>query len=163
MTALVSCWPGWHDPPMTETAPSHDRESTAAARRRVAAADRARRWREEQRETEAARVAELDALRAEIATVTAERDRLQGVFARMAASDMVDEDIVRAVVRLGGLCRDATGLLAVARSTVAVRDVVNVAGYIRCGGRAAGQAAFDAARHHVLERLIEFVPPSHDA
>ncbi|MEE7456823.1 hypothetical protein MPAR168_00535 [Methylorubrum populi] len=139
------------------------RETSVAVRRRAANADRARDWRKRQREAEAARQAELDALRTEVTTLKAERDRLQGVFARMAASDMIDEDIVRALVRLGGLCRDAAGPLAIARPTVAVRDVVAAASLIRCGGKEAGQAAYDAARGQVLERLSQFLPPPGEA
>lgn len=146
---------------MTDTVPS--RETSAAARRRVAAADRAREWRERQRETEAARVAELDALRAELDEVKAERDRLQGVFAKLAVADLVDEDIVRALVRMSAIRRSPGGPLAIGKPQVSVADVVSVAGYIRCGGKEAGQEAYDAARARVLERLQQFLPSPGEA
>ncbi|MEN3234073.1 MULTISPECIES: hypothetical protein [Methylobacterium] len=170
---------------MTEPRPSTDRETTAAARRRIAAADRAREWRERQREAEVARIAELDALRAENAALRAERkavenetatvrselyaaraesDRLRAHFDRLASADTVDEDVIRALVRMGAIRRSpGGGPLAIGRPTVSVSDVLNVAGLIRCGGKGAGQAAYDVARAHVLERLSEFVPPLYDA
>ena len=168
---------------MTEPNPT-DRETTAAARRRVAAADRARRWREEHRKVELARIAELDALRAEVARLRAERKAVENEAARMRAelhaardeaarlrkhfdtlarADTVDEDLARALVRMGGLRRSAAGPLAIGRPEVAVADVVAAAALIRCGGKAAGQAAYDAARARVLERVAMLVPPPYDA
>ncbi|BAQ49433.1 hypothetical protein [Methylobacterium aquaticum] len=169
---------------MTETLPTTERETTAAARRRVAAADRARDWRERQREAEVARIAELDALRAEVATLRAERkavenetatvrselyaaraesERLRAHFDKLARADTVDEDLARAIVRLGGLRRTETGPLAIGRPEVAVRDVVAAAALIRCGGATAGQEAYDAARSRVFQRLAMLVPSFYDA
>ncbi|AWI88449.1 hypothetical protein C0214_09435 [Methylobacterium sp. DM1] len=146
--------------PMTDTAPS--RETSAAARRRIAAADRAREWRERQRETEAARVAELDALKAEVTSLRAERNRLQAALGKPGATG-IDEDLARAFVRMGGIRRSAAGPLAIANPKVDVADVIAVAGYIRSGGRPAGQTAFDAARKRVLERLAQFLPSPGEA
>lgn len=148
---------------MTDAVTPTTRETSAAARRRVAAADRARDWRERQREVEAARVAELDALRSEVADLRAERDRLQSALGRIGAAASIDEDLARALVRMGGLRRSLAGPLAIANPKVSVADVIAVAGYIRCGGKAAGQAAFDAARRRVLERLSQFLPPPVEA
>ena len=172
---------------MTEALPNIERETTAAARRRVAAADRARRWREEQREAEFARIAELDALRKEVAALQAERqaatdreaeaarlraelyaarderDRLRVHFDRLAKADTVDEDLVRAVARLGGLSRSPAGPLAIRNPKIAVADVVAAAALIRCGGQSAGQAAYDAARARVLARLSQFILPPYAA
>lgn len=155
----MGCWPGWHDPPVTETIPDTERESTAAARRRVAAADRARDWREKQREAAEARQAELDGLRAEVAALKAQRDWLQAGLDRVAAAATVDEDLVRALVKMGGLRRSPAGPLAIGTPRVSVADVVSVASYLQCGGKAAGQEAFDAARGRVLVRLAQFVLP----
>ncbi|WP_210170419.1 hypothetical protein [Methylobacterium sp. Leaf456] len=140
---------------MTDTTPTTERESTAAARRRVAAADRARKWREEQREADATRQAEIDALRAEVADLRAQRDGLEQV----AEAATVDEDLVRALVKMGGLHRSPAGPLAIGKPQVSVADVVSVAGYLRCGGRSAGQEVYDAARGRVLDRLAQFVLP----
>lgn len=164
-----------------------EREMSAAARRRAAAADRARRWREEQREAELAREAENAALRTEITalraecqaaavredkaarlraelyTLRAERDRLWTHFDRLAKADTVDEDVIRALIKMGAICRSPAGPLAIGRPTVSVSDVINVAGLVRCGGQEAGQAAYDAARAHVLERVAMLVPTSYDA
>ncbi|TGD99741.1 hypothetical protein [Methylobacterium nonmethylotrophicum] len=168
---------------MTEPHPT-DRETTAAARRRVAAADRARRWREEHREAELARIAELDALRAEVATLRAERKGVENEAARLRAElyavrdelgrlrahlDMfaraftVDEDLARALIKMGAIRRSPAGPLAIGRPTVSVSEVINVAGLVRCGGQKAGQAAYDAARARVLERVAMLVPPPNDA
>nr|WP_137830661.1 hypothetical protein [Methylobacterium sp. L1A1] len=148
---------------MTETLPSIERETTAAARRRVAAADRARRWREEQREAEAARLAELDGLRAEVMSLRAERDRLQAAVGHADAASGIDEDLARAFVKMAGLRRSAAGPISIVHAQVAAADVIAVAAYIRCGGRAAGQAAYDAARRRVLERLQQFLLPPGEA
>ncbi|KMO22323.1 hypothetical protein [Methylobacterium platani] len=172
---------------MTEALPPTDRETTAAARRRVAAADRARRWREEHREAELAREAENAALRAEVTALRAERQaaadreeeaarlraelyaardelgRLRTHFDTLAKADMVDEDLSRAVVRLAGLRRSLAGPLAVGNPTVAVADIVAAAALIRCGGKEAGQSAYDVARTRVLDRLRMFVPPPDEA
>ena len=173
---------------MTEALPPTDRETTAAARRRIANADRAREWRERQREAEVARIAEIDALRAENATLRAERQaaadreneaarlraelyavraeaaRLRTHFDTLAKADTVDEDVIRALVRMGAIRRSpGGGPLAIGRPTVSVSDVLNVAGLIRCGGQEAGQAAYDAARARVLERVAMLVPPPYDA
>jgi hypothetical protein len=169
---------------MSAPLPPTDRETTAAARRRVAAADRARRWREEQREAEIAREAENAALRdrvdgltaelkgaeneaaklrAELHAVRAESERLRTHFDKLASADMVDEDLARALVRMGGLRRSPAGPLAIGVPKIAVADVVAAAALIRCGGQSAGQAAYDAARARVLARLSQFVLPSHDA
>lgn len=136
-----------------------NRETSAAARRRVANADRARDWREKQRVAEAARQSELDALREEVAILKAQRDRLQIRLDQVAAAATVDEDLVRALVRMGGLRRSPAGPLAIGKPQVSVADVVSVAGYLRCGGRTAGQEAFDTARGRVLDRLAQFVLP----
>lgn len=165
---------------MTEALPPNDRATTAAARRRVAAADRARRWREEQRVSELARIAELGALRDEIAALRVERKgveneaarlraelcslrdelgRMRAQFDTLAKTDMVDEDLARALVRMGGLRRSPAGPLAIGVPKIAVADVVAAAALIRCGGQSAGQAAYDAARARVLARLSQFVLP----
>lgn len=172
---------------MTELNLIPNREATAAGRRRVAAADRARRWREQQRQAAAVREAENVALRDEVAALRAERqaaanredgaarlraelyavrderDRLRVHFDQLAKANMVDEDLVRAIVRLGGLRRSLAGPLAVGNPTVAVADIVAAAALIRCGGKEAGQFAYDAARARVLDRLRTFVPPPDDA
>lgn len=137
-------------------------ETSAAARRRVAAADRAREWRERQRETEAARVAELEDLRTELDVVRAERDRLRAALGQ-ADGASIDEDLVRALVTMGAVRRSPAGPLAIGKPQVSVADVVSVAGYVRCGGRAAGQAAYDAARARVLERVAQFLPAPGEA
>ncbi len=152
---LVPCLPGWQPPRMTDAATT--RETSAAARRRAEAADRARDWREKQRKAEAARQAELDALRAEVADLRNERDLLQAGLDRVAAAATIDEDLVRALVKMGGLRRSPAGPLAIANPKVLVADLVSVAGYIRSGGMEAGQAAFDAARAKVLARLDLFL------
>ncbi|BDL39024.1 hypothetical protein [Methylorubrum sp. GM97] len=141
---------------MTDTAPSRE---TSAARRRIAAADRAREWRERQRETEAARHAELEGLRAEVVSLRAERDRLQAAPGHAGAASGIDEDLARAFVKMAGMRRSATGSISIAHAQVAAADVIAVAAYIRCGGRAAGQVAYDADRRRVLERLKQFLPP----
>lgn len=136
---------------------------TSAARRRVAAADRSREWRERQRETEAARVAELDALKAEVASLRAERDRLLAALGHASVVSGIDEDLARAVVKMAGLRRSAAGPLSIAHAQVATADIIAVAAYIRCGGRSAGQLAYDAARRRVIERLQQFLPPPGEA
>lgn len=143
---------------MTNTVITNERETTAAARRRVAAAERARDWREKQRVIELTREAENVALRKEVAALKAERDQLQAALGHTGATASIDEDLVRAVVKMGAICRSTVGLLAVSKPQVSVSDIIAVAGYIRCGGRQAGQAAFDAARMRVLERVAQFVP-----
>lgn len=169
-TALVACCPRRHPIRMTELNPIPDRATTAAARRRTANADRARKWRERQREAELAREAEnatLQAeaarLRAELYAVRHERDRLRTHFDRVAKADTVDEDVIRALIKMGAIRRSPAGPLAIGRPTVSVSDVINVAGLVRCGGQDAGQAAYDAARAHVLERVAMLVPPPYDA
>lgn len=169
---------------MTEPNSIPDRETTAAARRRVAAADRARKWREEHREAGLAREAENATLRDRVDSLTAglkaaedeaarlraelhaardEAARLRVHFDRLAKSDTVDEDLARALIKMGAIRRSLAGSLAIGRPTVSVSDVINVAGLVRCGGQEAGQAAYDAARARVLERVAMLVPPPYDA
>ncbi len=57
---------------LSMTEPRTRERETSAARRRAAAADRACRWREEQREAELAREAENATLRTEVTALRAE-------------------------------------------------------------------------------------------
>lgn len=149
--------------PMTSTAAPNERETTAAARRRIDAADRARRWREEQRRADAAREAELDALKAENQKLRVERDGLRDALGRIGAAAAVDEDLARSVVRMGAISRDATGRLFIGRSSVKIADIIDKAILLRSGGSDQGQAAYEATRVKVLRRLTQFILPPADA
>lgn len=157
--ALVPCDAARHDGGMSETALTAERETTAAARRRVEAADRARRWREQQREAEAARQAQLDALRAEVESLRADRDRL-------SAAARVDDEVLRAVARLARCRVQPDGRVTVHRIEISARDLLNVSAFLLVGTRGedepGGQAAFDEARRRVMDRLGRFALPAED-